>query len=62
MSFYTDLMKEATGVTDAETITEIEDVMRLEAGTLDGLTRAAFIKLAKKAYKVVLQLKEEGVM
>jgi len=58
MNYYQQMMTEATGVTDAATINEIEEIMRMEAGTLDGLTAAAFKRLAKRAYAAVNELQK----
>jgi len=43
----------ATGVTDPGTVQEIEDVMRTNSPTLDGLTAGTFDILARNAAEAV---------
>lgn len=58
--YYTELIKEFTGASDEEAI-EVEQFMRDEYSTLDGISRPKFRKCAIECYQTVLFLKtDEG--
>lgn len=55
MTHYQNLISEATGVTDAKDLADIEDSMRNDIfhSTLDWQTRPQFIEGARQAWEVV---------
>ena len=50
----------ATGVTDPETVQDIEDIMRTCEPTLDGLTASSFDILARNAAEASAFLSSDG--
>ena len=61
MTFYQQSISKITGVTDAAILIELEEIMRLEYRTLDGLSPQKFRAEAKIALKVYeFQISDEG--
>lgn len=61
MSFYHQLISDATGVTDHAMLNDIEEIMRVDCGgTLDHLTKSEFHAKAKIAHDVARQLEAES--
>lgn len=50
-------ISEATEVTDPATLAEIEDFMRDEHRTLDGISRAEFVRCARECWRTVAYLR-----
>ena len=53
------ILAEATGVTDPAVLREIEDIMRVQQSTLDGLDLRQLRRLAREAYDAYFILREE---
>lgn len=49
LSVYQEMIMEATGVHMPDELAEIEDIMRGESGTLNGLSKEEFVELAVDA-------------
>lgn len=54
---YAQTISEATGVTDPATLAEIEDFMRDQYRTLDGISRAEFFRCARECWETVAYLR-----
>lgn len=54
---YTKAISDATGVSDPATLAEIEEFMRDENRTLDGLSRDDFRRSARQCWAVVAYLR-----
>lgn len=63
MNYYHQLISEATGQSNPDTLNEIEEMMRLETGgCLDHLNKKEFIKIAKIAFKASFIQKFENII
>lgn len=51
MTPYAQAISDATGVTDRPTLVLVEDLMRINRTGLDGLSRAHFAALARRAHR-----------
>lgn len=57
---YLAMIQNATGCTPQQAA-KVEEIMRVERKTLDGLTRSAFNQLARKAYQAYQEVGDLGL-
>lgn len=57
MNGYSKSISDATGVTDPATLAEIEDFMRDEHRTLDGISHRDFVRCARECWQTIAYLR-----